>query len=522
MSQKTIEMNQVKQVQQLFTDGVAIKEIVRRTGISRKTVRKYLRKLDTATSLLEGKSVGDLSDKELAVMVYDHDPAPVGDQRFQALVHHFEANKKALHKTGVTKQLLWIEYLAAHPGGYQYSQYCYWFKKHLKDTDPAFHWEYTPGEFIQVDFAGKKLSYVNKDTGEVIACEVFVAIFPYSGFIFCMAVASQKTHDFAHCINETLKYAGGVTSTVLCDNLRTAVTRADPYEPVFTELCIQLSAHYTTTFSATRPAEPKDKAMVESAVNIVYNNIYGPMHKDVPGSLEELNTTIRHWLNKLNEKPYKGTRESRRDIYDRDERALLKGLPETPYYLKKRKEVTVMQNYYLRLPDNGHYYSVPYEYVGCKVWAYFDSRMLEVYYRNERIALHGRSSTEPKYSLIRDHMPPHHAYMKELRGWTVEDLLERAARIGAYTHQAADRLLHSSIYPPQNFRACNAMILLKNKYTKERLEAACRRAANVPRPTLAMIRKILEAGLDRLPLLFDEQEAGLPVHANIRGRNSYQ
>lgn len=37
----------------------------------------------------------------------------------------------------------------------------------MKDSDPAFHWEYSPGEFIQADFAGKKLSYVDRQTGEV-------------------------------------------------------------------------------------------------------------------------------------------------------------------------------------------------------------------------------------------------------------------------------------------------------------------------------------------------------------------
>jgi hypothetical protein len=66
------------------------------------------------------------------------------------------------------------------------------------------------------------------------------------------------------------------------------------------------------------------------------------------------------------------------------------------------------------------------------------------------------------------------------------------------------------------------MIMLQAKYNKERLEAACRRAANVPRPTLKMIRNILETGLDGQPLLFDEEPARLPGHQNIRGAQNYQ
>jgi hypothetical protein len=66
------------------------------------------------------------------------------------------------------------------------------------------------------------------------------------------------------------------------------------------------------------------------------------------------------------------------------------------------------------------------------------------------------------------------------------------------------------------------MIMLHTKYNKERLEAACRRAANVPRPTLKMIRNILETGLDSQPLLFDEEPVRLPGHQNIRGAQNYQ
>jgi hypothetical protein len=65
------------------------------------------------------------------------------------------------------------------------------------------------------------------------------------------------------------------------------------------------------------------------------------------------------------------------------------------------------------------------------------------------------------------------------------------------------------------------MLLLQNRYTKQRLEAACLRAANVLRPTLKMIRNILERGLDKQPLLFDLEDKSLPAHANIRGSKNY-
>ena len=110
------------------------------------------------------------------------------------------------------------------------------------------------------------MSYVCTDSGEIIKCQVFISVLPHSGLIFCKAVHTQNTYDFIDCINAMLKFYQGVPLTILCDNLKTAVVRSDKYEPVFTDTCYQLSDHYATTFSATRPYKPRDKAMVERCV----------------------------------------------------------------------------------------------------------------------------------------------------------------------------------------------------------------------------------------------------------------
>lgn len=120
MSQKPLEMNRIKQVQQLAADGVSKKEIKRRTGISLKTIRKYLRKLAAG----EPDSDAPRSDKELAALVYDSDTAPVGDSKKAFLLQHFAYARKELPKTGVTRQLLWLEYREQQPAGYSYGHYC--------------------------------------------------------------------------------------------------------------------------------------------------------------------------------------------------------------------------------------------------------------------------------------------------------------------------------------------------------------------------------------------------------------
>ena len=153
---------------------------------------------------------------------------------------------------------------------------------------------------------------------------------------------------------------------------------------------------------------------------------------------------------------------------------------------------------------------------------YYDERSVEIYCNNERIAIHGRSSTEGKYIRVLEHMPANHQHMEETRGWTIEELLRKAGWVGEHTRQSAKRIIHSSIYPEQNYKACHAMIMLQKKYTKQRLEDACRRASNVARPTLRLIRNILETGLDKVPELFDEDQTQTPRHSNIRGPKEYK
>ncbi len=417
--------------------------------------------------------------------------------------------------------MLWTEYITEHPEGYQYSQYCNLFRKFRQDSSASFHWDHHPAEFIQADFAGDRLFYVNKQTGELIACQTFVAVLPFSGLTFCYCVPSQKTQDFAICIREMLKYFGGVPMTILVDNFKTAVKKADRYEPSFTRLCHQLSEHYYTTFSATRPASPSDKGMVERSVNIIYQWVYAPLRKETFTSLEGLNKAVRGQLKLLNNKPYKGGQQSRNDIFQRSESALLKSLPERHFELLKIKRAKVQRNYAVQLMDNQHYYTVPYQLVGKDVEVYFNTKIVEVYYNHERVAMHIRSSTEPKFNRIDAHMPKNHQAMVIQKGWTVEQLLQKASFVGPYTRQLADRILHSSIYPEQNFKACNAMIMLKNAYNAERLEAACKHASIVAHPTLKMVRAILKTGQDKVPDLFEDEDKPIAVHNNIRGKDYY-
>lgn len=514
MAAKAITVELLKQILRLNQDGFTVSATARLLGVSRPTVIKYLSRLDRSLP-------GDGSiEKQDIVSMYQQDTAPMGSPRYKTLIEHFQKAETALKKTGVTRQLLWMEYKAKQPDGYNYSQYCHHFSGFLKNKEVVMHLDHRAAEMIMIDFAGKKLCYTDPDSGEVVTCQVFVSVLPYSGVIFCYAVHSQTTGDFIKCINEMLHYYGGVPLTILSDNLKTVVTRPSKYEPVFTDVCLQVSEHYFTTFSATRPYHPRDKAMVERAVMICYQHIYAPLRGEIFTSLKGLNNAVREKLLLLNNRPYKGSLYSRNDLFNQGEKTLLKPLPSAPFTPKKSVVATVQRNYHVQLTEDHHYYSVPYRYAGKKVKVLYDSKVVEVYLMHERIAVHTRTSFGNAYHTVPDHMPSNHQCAINIKGWTKADLLAQAMAVGPSTHAAVQRILVSSFYPEQNFKSAFGVLKLAGLYTKERLEAACARILNGTRVNYSLIQNILKSGLDRMPLP-QHETMQLPLHGNIRGAEEY-
>ena len=518
MAAKATQMELLKQILRLKQEGLSISAIMLATGVSRPTIRKYLNRMSDAG--IDNGRTRFADDRALADKIYNNDTTAIKGVRYELLLEHFKYAETEVCKTGVTRQLLWTEYKDQNPDGYNYSQYCFHFNEFLKKKEVVMHLDHRAGETIMIDFAGKKMSYADPATGELIACNIFVAVLPHSGLIFCYAVHSQTTYDFICCINAMLKFFGGVTLVIICDNLKTAVTRPSRYEPVFTEICYQLSEHYGTSFSATRPYKPRDKAMVERSVSIVYTNIYAPLRNQVFTSLKELNHAIAGELNKLNDKRYKGSPYSRRQLFDQHEMSLLKSLPPEAFTPKKTVEATVQRNYHIQLSEDHRYYSVPYTYAGKKVKVLYDNKTVEIYYDHNRIAVHIRSSIARAYTTIREHMPSNHQNAMNIKGWTKGDMLARAAQVGPNTYKAVEHILSSSFYPEQNYKSCHGMLMLQGAYGAARLEAACTRALRGTRVNYTMIKNILHLKLDTQKEIFDDVHLG--DHENIRGPEHYQ
>lgn len=510
-------MEQIRYILQQTRQGRSIRSIARQLGISRNTVRGYLRASERSGHNLA--TVEQLDDQALASLFATGPSDQEPDSRHSYLQSRLSFYTQELKKRHVTRQILWEEYRQGHPDGYGYTRFCHHLNEYIGRHDVVAMFEHRAGEKLMVDFAGDTLSYVDRSSGEVISCEVLVCVLPCSGYLYVEAMPSQRQTDFVAGISRTFHFLGGVPQSVLCDNLRSAVKKANRYEPTFTELIEQLSVHYQVTFMATRVRKPRDKASVESSVNIVYRRIYARLRDEVFYSLSELNTSIRQALEDLNNRHFQGKDYSRRDAFLRYEQPCLRGLPAWVFQVKKSVWAKVQKNYHVIVGEDMHQYSVPYRYTGQRAKVTYTADTVEVYYQHQRIALHPRNYRKHGYTTSKEHMPKNHQKVMEQKGWDADYFLGQALRIGPSTHQAIARVLDSRAFPEQTYRACLGVLRLATKYSEARLEKACSLVVTGPKVTYGILSNLLKHNMDQRP--DTKQNFKTPVHHNVRGPEYY-
>jgi transposase len=85
------------------------------------------------------------------------------------------------------------------------------------------------GEKLFIDYAGKKLHIIDRETGEIKPVEVFVATLGASQYTYVEASFTQRIPDFLSSIQNALQYFGGVPACIIPDNLKSAVTKSSRY-----------------------------------------------------------------------------------------------------------------------------------------------------------------------------------------------------------------------------------------------------------------------------------------------------
>lgn len=518
MAGKTKTMEQIRNILQQKNNGVSIRAISSSAGVSRNTVRTYLRAIEAKG--LTAKAALQLDDQALAEVLFEPESSPSSED-YIVLEQKLPAYAKALKNRHVTRWLLWEEYRQAFPRGYGYTRFCHYLNQYIGHKEVTAIFSHKPAEKLMVDFAGDKLSYIEKLSGEVVNCEVLIAAFPFSSYIYAEALHSQRQEDFVQGLTNAFLYLGGVPQSVLCDNLKTVVKKANRYEPSFTELIEQLSLHYQITFLAARVRKPRDKATVETSINVAYKRIYAKLRDAQCFDIGELNGLIKNELEALNQRNLKGRDYSRKDAFLQFEQPHLRPLPTSNFEVKKRVSAKVQRNYHIILGEDMHQYSVPWRYAGNQVNAVYTTELVEIYYQHNRIAIHERNYRRHGYSTLKEHMPENHRAIMDQKGWDANYFLRQAAKAGSNVHKAISQVLQSRAFPEQTYNACLGILRLGKKYGHDRLEAACTLMLRGPRVTYGILDNILKNNMDKQLNSEANKDFKTPDHDNVRGPDNF-
>lgn len=506
MPGQRLPMRKIRDVLRLRADGLSKRKIAASLSIGVTTAGDVIRRAKQAGLIWPLPE--NLSDEAIEQLVYP--PAPIAGKKRRpqpewAVVH------RELRRPGVTLQLSWEEYRSTHPDGYGYSRYCDLYRAWEQRLSPTMRQLHVAGERTFVDYAGTTLEVIDGTTGEVLTCQLFVAVLGASNYTYAESTFTQRLVDWIGSHVRAFAFFGGVTAQTVSDNLRSGVSKACFYEPAVNRTYAEMAAHYGTAIVPARPGKPRDKAKVEVAVQVATRWITAKLRNRRFFSLTELNAAIRELVTQLNDRVTRHLGTSRRALFEEIERSALKPLPAEPYLYAEWKECRVAFDYHVEVEH--HYYSVPHSLLREKVWVRIAAHSIEVFHRGNRVAAHMRASSDRRHTTVPEHMPSSH---RRYADWTPERIRRQAGEIGRNTAALVEIIMRERTHPEQGFRAGVGIIRLAKSYGRERLDAACGRAIEIGARSYTSVNSILKNNLDaRRPAAAADGPS--ITHRNIRG-----
>jgi len=493
---------------------LSARKIARALNISHTVVNEYIKRFKTLS--LSYEELMALSDKEILSKLFDLESKPT-----KYPVPNWSKVHQELRSKIVTLELLHEEYKKDHPDGhYGYTWFCNQYKAYAKKLSPSMRQIHKAGEKVFIDFSGVRQAIVDPLTGEISYAEIFVAVLGASGYPFVIAVPSQKKSDFIYAHNEMFRAFGGVPELLVPDNLKSAVTRADRYEPDLNPDYEKLAAHYGTAIMPARGFKPKDKSLVENGVKLAQRWLLARLRHETFYSITQLNSRINALMPRYRNKKMKRLNVSRQELFDTIDKPALQPLPVNEYEYKEFKLLKVSIDYHIQLDHV--LYSVPYQLIHKKVEVWFGVKMVSIYFEGKEVATHPRLYKRGAYSTQRVHMSSAHQKYLE---WSPGRIMNWGLTIGKHTSKLLQTIMERKPHPEMGYRACLGVMRAYEKYrekgmSEEQLDDIASYALHTQKYRLKQIKALLA-----LPPKEEEHDAALNLlsnHENLRGSSYYE
>ena len=499
MNQLTV--NQQHTIVSLFAQGWSKRRIARELALDRATVRKYLAgvtpKSPTHPQTGSAANASAKSPTPQTGSVASPGPASLCDPWREPIASAFQA--------GLSVQRIYQDLVVEHQFTGSYHAVRRFVLRHHGGAELPFRrMECAPGQELQVDF-GQGAWVV--ENGKRHRTHLFRGVLSHSRKGYCEAVWRQTSESFIRCLENAFRHFGGVTVTVVIDNLKAGVIRVDWFDPELNPKLEEFARHYGTAILPTKPAMPRHKGKVEAGVKYAQNNAVKGRSFN---SLAAQNLFLAEWERTTADTRIHGTtRQQVGKLFETVERPALQPLPAMVFPVFEEARRTVHRDGYVEFKRA--YYSVPPEYVGCQVWVRQEARLLRVHNtRREPIALHalaepGKFTTDPAHL---------HSRKRHVIERGADYLLDRCRLIGPLTGTWTQAMHQAS--GPQSLRVMLGLLQLAEKHPVAELEKAARTATHHGSWRLRDLKRLLELPANVVQLDF------LETHPLIRPLDAYR
>ena len=259
----------------------------------------------------------------------------------------------------------------------------------------------------------------------------------------------------------------------MTDNLKSAVIKAERYEPTLNKALEDMGNHYRFVAIPCKPYSPTHKSLVENHVDIVYRRVYAKIRNTTFYSLEELNVAVtqkmlEHNQTRMQQRPY-----SREEQFFAVEKDTLSPLPEEPYQMKFYCDLQVRNDGFIYLARDKHFYSVPYVHIGKRSRVIYTRTLVKIFIEGEQAAIHERTIGFG-HTYKEEHMASN---SRAIRSRSAEYYEEKAGRYSPALKQLISDIfldLEQKSLPAEfKYRTCDFMLSLQRKTPVNDFEDAC-------------------------------------------------
>ncbi len=463
MNNRRISVNVQQQILILRDKNFGIRRTAKVLKIARNTVRDFLRDCDAdknseSTSTLESKN----KSSEFKI-------------NWEQV--HLNFNKGILIKTQ-WREICFDEQMT-------YSSFYHQYRRlYTKQPEVTMRLVHVPGEKIFFDFADG-ISITDRLTKQKTKTQLFVGVLPFSGLTKGEFLLDQKQITMLPAVENIFNQIDGVPKYVVFDNLKSAVNRADIYDPDTNQTMIEFANHWGFAVVPARPYKPRDKAAVEAGIGVIQRQFFQEVRDQIFYSIGELNQSFKIFLERLNKSAMKDHGGVSRMERFENEKFLMQNLQSNNYELATWKTCKVHPDCHVQVENK--FYSVPHQYVGVTVKVRIKNNTVEVFAINgEALCVHPRIKNGDRASTIEAHYPEEKLAASRFE---IKHALRQASLTGPKTDEFIKKLFEDQ-YPLKYLRRAQGILRLvqSGQVSKENLEYACGKALQFNRMQFAYVK----------------------------------